>query len=250
MKTTLATHLALWLSQAKHHKVLVIDMDTQNSISTFLAERPDTNHLGDMANLITQQSWDTLAGNHPDAPLHYLSGGTALSGLDSYDPMLVIDHMRILQSAHYDYVVIDTPPAVGNKLLSSIAVSNHVIVPCDFTKFALEGVNRIIRDINSCRHNDRIRSQTQLLCIVPTLITGNDADQIQRFITEAAKPTRAGYILNTPLRNRPVMRRTMNKSMVIWESKEGDPRDAIKEVRACMDSIYKLLTDQSDQTDQ
>lgn len=62
-------------------------------------------------------------------------------------------HLRALQSAiakvreDYDYIIIDTPPHIGEQTLNSLVASDYVVIMFESSKFCLSAVERFIETI-------------------------------------------------------------------------------------------------------
>ena len=50
---------------------------------------------------------------------------------------------------HYDYILLDCPPALGYVTLNALTTANHVIIPLQCEFFPLEGVLHLVKNIKS-----------------------------------------------------------------------------------------------------
>lgn len=148
--------VALCLADAMIHcnyKVLLVDADQQcNATSVYDAEIEGVNTMADV-----------LAGecSAKDAIQHtamgdIIAGDFELAGLETklnneinrYE--LLADALKSVDKL-YDYIIIDTPPALGVYTLNAIIASDGVIVPIKADKFAVDGLRRTIDTINSVK---------------------------------------------------------------------------------------------------
>ena len=145
-KSTTAQALASTLG-FKKKKTLLIDMDSQGNVTYASGiDTPDktvTDVLGEDCTaqeaVVKCKYYDILAADL------YLSNVE----MAEVDPLLlkktVIDHL----SDCYDYIVIDTPPALGNLSYNALAASDYVVIPCEPRPFALQGLGALHETIES-----------------------------------------------------------------------------------------------------
>lgn len=153
-KTCLAVHHAWYLKQLGF-KVLFVDLDPQASSSDILTRegaKPEwrANAIGMTLNLF----FDTF-----EYPIHLKSnfdifrsdhGLNEAGGNDINFFLVSLDKIE----EHYDYLVIDTPPAVGTPMLAALAATDYLICPLELSEMGLSGIEFILskqRDINAQR---------------------------------------------------------------------------------------------------
>lgn len=155
-KSTTSLALASTLGFRKK-KVLLIDMDSQaNTTYSSGIDRPQktiTDVLGEDCSvdeaLIHCKYYDLLAADD------YL---TNVELADQVEPTLLKKSISPIL-ANYDYVVIDTPPALGNLSYNSLVASNYVVIPTEPRPFALQGLsalNKTIQNVQN-RHNSTLK---------------------------------------------------------------------------------------------
>jgi len=152
-KSTTALSLSCILGQNK--KVLLIDMDSQaNSTYSSGIDNPIktiTDVLGqgclvDEA-IVKCKYYDLLSADK------YLSNIEMSSNIK---PTLL--KKFVLQSVsikRYDYVIIDTPPSLGNLNYNSLVASDYIIIPVEASVFAMQGILQLHNTIQNVRkyHN-------------------------------------------------------------------------------------------------
>lgn len=175
-KSTTAAALA---QRAKEEgkKVLVIDLDAQANVSSFLAantEQPGSYQLLHGADPLqtiqtTPQEIDVIAGSL-DLATEQSKAGSARRLLDALEPL----------KKRYNYCIIDTPPAAGELVFCGLMASTGVLIPLEADNSSLQGMYQII-DIAK-----QIRNTNNRLKILGTIICKYDGrPKINRFYANA-----------------------------------------------------------------
>jgi chromosome partitioning protein len=171
-KTTTAINLAAAMA-LKGLRTLLIDLDPQaNSSLSFVdtheLERSVYDLLTDSS--VTVQDVVQEADNVPHLDVAPASIGLAkaeaklLGELDSYFRLKdKVDKVR----RRYDYIIIDTPPALGIITVNALVAATHVLIPIQSSYFALEGTDDLLETIDKIRQ--RANRRLQILGAVLTL---------------------------------------------------------------------------------
>jgi chromosome partitioning protein len=148
-KTSTATNLSATLG-FKKKRVLLIDIDSQGN-ATY------TSGVDSPAHTIT----DVLGEDcEPDAAVvkckYYdlLAADSYLTNVEmgEVEPTLLKNAIEQLKS-RYDFIIIDTPPALGNLSFNSLVASDYVVIPTEPRPFALQGLGALNSTIESIRKN-------------------------------------------------------------------------------------------------
>lgn len=144
-KTSTATALASYLGSVLGKKVLLIDGDSQCNASYALG--------GDLS---LPSLYDVLAGTVSllgarqavcEKDVWLVPGSDLLSNLDNGLSSITIDLneelSQLSDSGAYDYVVIDTAPALGLVTALMLSVANKVVVPISADVYNLQGIQGI-----------------------------------------------------------------------------------------------------------
>lgn len=154
-KTTTAINVAAALA-ANDLRVLVIDSDPQGNATTGLGGSKDPSRPG---------LYQVLLGSSEiaDAAVH-----TGFEGLDLVpsDKNLVGANLELVDTprrefrlhdkviaarAHYDFILIDCPPALDLLTLNALIAADSVLVPIQCEFFALEGISELMDTIQRVR---------------------------------------------------------------------------------------------------
>ncbi len=170
-KTTTSINLAAAFA-LKKKRTLLIDLDPQaNASITFFS--PDetqatmydvfAEHPAEMAKIIRPTK---------DPNLFVAPGRLALARLEQqlagqFDaPFRLKDALApILKS--YDYIVLDTPPALGILTVNALVASTHLLVPIQAAYFAIEGTDDLLETYGRIR--SRPNPDLKMLGVVITL---------------------------------------------------------------------------------
>ncbi len=200
-KTTTTVNLACALIQGHQQRVLVIDIDPQGHVASSLREsvRPGRVTLSEV--LLSPQPRDLL-GAVVESDIDNLHLTPPDKGLNETDALLSsrVGREYILQAAldgartHYDTILIDCPPNLGNLTLNALVAADHVLIPCDMSILAFEGVADLLGTVDTV--NVRLRQRLEVLGILRTRVDGRTR-QINEAIGGALHENYGGLLLET-----------------------------------------------------
>lgn len=151
-KTTTAINIGASLAAVKK-RVLLIDLDPQGNAGTGLgfvrsAHRQSVyGVIMGMANAADNILSTAVPG------LHIMPSSSALSGAEVDLLDMENREYRLRDSIekvkdHYDYILIDCPPALGYLTLNAMTTADSIIVPLQCEFFALEGIQQLVNTIS------------------------------------------------------------------------------------------------------
>ena len=167
-KSTTAQNVADILGCFKRKKVLLIDLDPQrNSTQASGVTEPDLTITDVLSESCAPQDAiihckyrDLLAADkylsnveHALAETPDLSAVKETlenSGIAVVPMTLLRDVLEPVQAA-YDYIIIDTPPALGNLSYMAMVASDYVLIPAEPSVYGLTGLGDIHDTLNSVR---------------------------------------------------------------------------------------------------
>jgi len=145
-KTTTAVNLAAALSIAQQ-SCLLVDMDPQCNATGALGQEPTIGHA-----LVSDQSIDETIVDDVGCGLALLPGSRTFQDVDllaTADDQQAGRVRKHLDSVldHYDYILIDCPPSVGELTQTALTASTEVLMPIQCEYFAMEGLTQLIKII-------------------------------------------------------------------------------------------------------
>ncbi|WP_157896877.1 ParA family protein [Acidovorax carolinensis] len=151
-KTTLSFHLAHAGIKNEHSKVLCLDFDSQGNLSQYLTDDLDViaKTDGGVGSLFEGAVPHPSKTTHPQIDL--LHGHRELDRYDSdqaaEDRAYSQEMPEMLRSLGYDYIVIDTPPAVGLRHLAPLFWADLAVIPLEPAVSGITGFQNVLRAID------------------------------------------------------------------------------------------------------
>lgn len=194
-KSTTALCLASTLG-FKGRKTLLIDLDSQcNSTYASGADAPEKT-ISDVLGKDCQASDAITHTKYYDL----LPADEYLTNAEHSDipPTLLYETAIKPLQAFYDFIVIDTPPALGNLLYNALTAADHAIIPCEPSIYALQGLSALNKTIQSVQlHNNKKLTVAGILLIKysnRTILSRDLKDMIDDFAQQMNTSTFAATI--------------------------------------------------------
>ena len=204
-KTTSAVNLAAAFATLHKRKVLLLDLDPQGHVRAALSAllQPGGGALSTVL-LDERGETDLLDIVVPTRlpGLDITSSDTRLAETESViggrigKEMLLRDALRTART-HYDVILLDCPPNLGNLSVAALTAADLVLVPCDLSPLAVRGVESLIRTLSTI--GARLNPTLDLAGIVLTRVDTrngaiNDAvlAELSAQFAEAILPVRVG----------------------------------------------------------
>ncbi len=206
-KTTTAINLSAALAM-RGRKVLLVDLDPQaNASMSYLDVRSLQKSMYDV---FTGQV--ALSDIIQPSPVPRLDVAPARIGLAKLEGQLVGEldaHYRLKDrllavADRYEFILIDTPPALGLITVNALVAATHLLIPVQSSYFALEGTDDLLETV------DRIRARPNPeLKLLGAVITLHDKrTTLARDVHKAVAEVFGGRVFET----------TISKSIRLEES--------------------------------
>lgn len=172
-KSSLAMNLAYHV-QERNRKVLIVDMDPQGSLTTFMGVDPSS---------LTETVYDSILHSSP-LPIHKNIHGIDLApaniNLSAAELELVVADLRDMRLKEalepildqYDFILIDCPPSLGLLSYISLVASTHVLVPIQTQYKAFCGTELLLNTV--ARVRSRPNKKLQIAGFIPTMYDGRN----------------------------------------------------------------------------
>jgi len=175
-KTTTAVNLAASLAVAEK-KVLLIDSDPQANATTSLGFHRNDYEFNIYHVLIGTKKLKDIILKSDLPTLHLAPSNIGLVGIEKeyYDAQKAKGRELVLKKAianvqkDYDYIIIDSPPALGPMTINALSASNSVIIPIQCEFFALEGLAQLLNTVKLVRKS--INPKLTIKGFIPTMFS-------------------------------------------------------------------------------
>lgn len=173
-KTTTAVNLGAALALFHRQKVLIVDLDAQGHVSISL-RRPLaengcgigavlTARLGSLLDTVAATDVENLDMTLSDRSLPDAEGQIASKIGREFLLRKSLEPAR----SQYDFVLLDCPPNLGLLTVNAYVASDFLLVPCELSALALEGLEGLLEAVENVRSH--LRHPLEILGILPTRV--------------------------------------------------------------------------------
>ena len=163
-KTTTAVNLAAVLASTKR-KILLIDLDSQGNATTASGLKKENTLLG----LFEGKNINEIVVSSNNG-YDVIPGGEDLVALEAHirtEPKKGFIEESI-SGLKYDFVIIDTPPALNSLTVEALISSVGTLVPLQCEYYSLEGISSLLNTITSL--GNRGLSSNKVVGIIRTMV--------------------------------------------------------------------------------
>jgi|SRR5450755_343203 chromosome partitioning protein len=199
-KTTTSVNLAAGLHK-KGHRVLLVDLDDQANatmcvgVNPFELERSISTLFTD----ISLQPQDVILTTDFGLPLlpatqNLEDVAAGMNATSTKELKNILDPLR----GEFDYIIIDTQPGHSFMSIGALIASDYVLIPLQAHYLAMEGLARILTDIQKVQHGNTLNSyrgpnpHLQVLGIIPCMVQGTN---ISRGVISKTREDYPGLVL-------------------------------------------------------
>jgi chromosome partitioning protein len=204
-KTTTAVNLSAALA-IEGKKVLLIDADPQANATTSLGFHRDTYEYNIYHVMLGTKGLDEIILDSEIENLKVAPSNIGLVGIEkefyknNKDRELVLKRTIDKIKNNYDYIIIDSPPALGPITINTLSAANSVLIPIQCEFFALEGLAQLLNTIKLVRQT--INRQLEIKGFLPTMYSAQNnlskqvfADLAQHFENKLFKINNNSYVV-------------------------------------------------------
>lgn len=179
-KTTTTVNVGAALSEIYKKKVLLLDLDPQGhvekSLGSLIPEGMEYTPLStilmakkpNLMDAIVKSEFELLHLTPGDKTLYEIEG--AMSGKIGRE-FILSNILKVIRT-YYDYILIDCPPNLGNLTLNALCAADYVMIPCEMSVLAFEGVTDLLETLDTV--NDRLNKSLRALGVVFTRVDGRN----------------------------------------------------------------------------
>lgn len=201
-KTTTAVNLGAAFSHFHEKKVLIVDLDPQGHVEKSLGSIiPDgldytpvsvslSAKKGNLLNSVIRTKLDFLDITPGDKGLNDAEG--MLAGKIGRE--MILSQALKTAKTHYDYIIVDCPPNLGNLTVNALCAADYVVVPCEMSVLAFEGVTDLLSTLETV--NEQLNKSLKVLGVVFTRVDGRNTTMNQ-LVEENLKNYFNGNIFKT-----------------------------------------------------
>lgn len=177
-KTTTAINLAASLAVAEK-KVLLVDVDPQANATTGLGFNRNNYEYNIYHVFTSRKKLSDIILKTELLNLHLAPSNIGLVGIEqelakdeSLERKIVLKNQLKELEDEYDFIIIDSPPALGSITVNAFAASDSVIIPIQCEFYALEGVAMVLNTIKIIKKS--INPKLKIRGFLPTMYSSQN----------------------------------------------------------------------------
>ncbi len=187
-KTTITQNIGYQIAQNKQ-KVLLIDLDPQASLTSFMGLEPAEQEKTIYQPLVDEEQTTELPIQKNLFDMDFIPANLLLANAEQQLIFANLREFRLKQILdpvrnHYDYILIDCPPSLGLLSLIALVASDGVLVPIQTQFKATVGTDSLLQTVFKVRK--QINSSLKILGFIPTqyLKTNKTEQRVLEMIEE------------------------------------------------------------------
>ena len=172
-KTTTAINIGASLATIGR-RVLLVDLDSQGNAGTGLGFVRSAHHqnvynvlMG--TSLASENILTTAVPNMHIMPSSVQMANAEVELMDTDRREYRLRDALFQVAQHYDYILLDCPPAMGLVTINALVASNYVVIPMQCEFYALEGIAHMVNSIHEI--NQKLNRELEILGVLLTMYT-------------------------------------------------------------------------------
>lgn len=176
-KTTLAIFLAQALA-ARGKKVLAVDLDPNNNLSDYFLRDEDSDKIeqANVWHILTRKAEPSKATFKTDFGVEIIPCTPALHriGIElAGDPRALLRVRPTLQRLEYDYILLDTPPALTFEFRVGLEAADLILSPVALSRWTIQALALMREEIaNADDRKIELRA-------VPSMLTASEEERVR-----------------------------------------------------------------------
>lgn len=235
-KTMLAAHLAWFLAEDDPtSRILVIDFDPQGNVSHTLSEHGN----GAKASQLLFGP-DLALESRPGISLLAADPALFAAEQQAEAAMVSIEKRFPELKAHFDFVVIDTPPTWGVRNMAAMMVADALVSPIELEEYALLGVRALLNQRRHVESKARNGRALHFLGLLPSRFQSNSPKQRQH-LQDLIKGVGSNMMFPGVITQRQGYSEALSEKVPVWKIKKTAAQEAGREIRPIL-SVIKQRT--------
>ena len=155
-KTTTAFHLAGAYAEDTAHRVLLIDLDQTQNLTSLFVPKDTRPSLFDV--LVEEVPLAEAVHATPFDGISIVPSSDRLGNLDAYlsskpdAQTRLVEALREFKPAQpFHVAILDCPPSLGIMTRNALAAARRVVIPIEAAKFSAQGLDQLLEVIESMR---------------------------------------------------------------------------------------------------
>jgi chromosome partitioning protein len=165
--------ITAYLLAQKGYRILLADMDSQGNLTEMMTQR-DIYDFSEATILEAIKERNAKKFLHPCLKnIDILTATDTLATLAHYihtsksDLTVLRETLKTVKD-QYDFILIDTPPALGEQTLSSLAASDFVVIMYEPAQFAHSALDRFVETVEFVK--EKINPKLEIAGILSTMV--------------------------------------------------------------------------------
>lgn len=168
-KTTLAMNLGYSLA-LKNNKILLIDMDPQSSLTTFMGVSPYDAERTVTQSILDKEPLAVIKNIHN---MDLVPSNLSLSAADVKLATAIAKENRLKKALasvenDYDFILIDCPPTLGILSILSLVASTHILIPMQTQYKSFVGLDLLLGTIHELQ-TEGVAPDLTIAGVIPNL---------------------------------------------------------------------------------
>jgi chromosome partitioning protein len=174
-KTTTAVNVGAALAEMGA-RVLLIDLDSQTNLTTYLGVKPDVEETPDVFSVLADDLTFPEAIVEVDRNLHVVAGSRDLANVDLEladrpDRATVLRDRMAAGPLPYDYIILDCPPSLGLLTVNALTLAGEVVIPMQAHFLAMQGMVKLLETVRAVQQ--QLNPRLRIAGVVLTMFDGN-----------------------------------------------------------------------------
>ena len=252
-KTTSAQNIGAAMALFANQRTLIIDLDQQANLTMGFGIQLKESHKNSATFILGETSLEETKVQYKDTAIDILPASSELRKQEGriktkgYPNNLSRALAKI--STHYDYVVIDCPPAISAFSDVALIASDQYYVPLQAEYFSYEGLRNLAGYMEELRQDPQIKAKVpdlrlELGGVFAVGFNPNAKKNLNKAIIQSVKEQLGDQVLSTYIRTNVALSEAQAKGMHIFDYqhyyKRG--RKAAEDYHILTEEIFKNMT--------